>query len=172
MVSIHPTVIFGKDVNIGIAAIEEGCEFGDGCFIGNFTNIRHGCKFGKNCSIEHLVSCAAFGVFGDHVTIKAHSNLAQGIIVGDNVFISVGVMTMNTRKISYGRSSVPLVFQAPIIGDGVRIGGGAVILPGVVIGHNAVIAAGSVVTKDVPPAKLVMGNPAKIVRDVPREEWL
>jgi acetyltransferase-like isoleucine patch superfamily enzyme len=170
---IHPTVKFGRDVKLGnFVVIGSGCIIGNETFIGNFVNIREGCRFGDNCSIEHFVSCAAFCVFGDHVTIKAHSNMAQGIQVGEDTFISVGVMTMNTRKISYGRDAVERIYQPPVIGRAVRIGGGAIIMPGVTIGDNAVIGAGSVVTKDVPIGVLVLGNPARIIRDIPEEEWL
>ncbi|MDP1808323.1 MAG: hypothetical protein Q8L35_02165 [Actinomycetota bacterium] len=55
---------------------------------------------------------------------------------------------------------------------GARIGGASLLLPGITIGREAFVAAGSVVTKDVPDAKLVMGIPARIIRDVPQDEWL
>lgn len=170
---IHPTVKFGRDVKLSdFVVIGSGCIIGNETFIGNFVNIREGCRIGDNCSIEHCVTLAAFCVIGNHVTIKAHCNLAQGIQVGEDTFISVGVMTMNTRKISYGRDAVERIYRPPIIGRAVRIGGGAVILPEVMIGDNSVIAAGSVVTKDVPPHVLVMGNPARIIREIPKEEWV
>jgi acetyltransferase-like isoleucine patch superfamily enzyme len=170
---IHPTVKFGRDVKLGdFVVIGSGCTIGNETFIGNFVNIREGCRIGDNCSIEHLVTLAAFVVLGDHVTVKPHCNLSQGMIVGEDTFFSVGVMTMNTRRISYGRDAVDRIYKPPVIGRAVRIGGGAVILPAVTIGDNAVIAAGSIVTKDVPPCVLVMGNPARIIREIPKEEWL
>ena len=55
---------------------------------------------------------------------------------------------------------------------GARIGANAVILPGKTIGEDALIAAGSVVTKDVPPRKIVMGSPARIIREVPEEQLI
>ena len=63
-------------------------------------------------------------------------------------------------------------FKGICVKKGGRIGGHAVILPGIVVGEDAVVAAGAVVTKDVPPGKIVVGSPAKILRDVPKEQLL
>jgi len=61
-------------------------------------------------------------------------------------------------------------YKGPYIKKGARIGSNATLLPGVVIGEGAVVAAGSVVTRDVPAYKVVMGVPAKVVKDAPRDE--
>ena len=60
--------------------------------------------------------------------------------------------------------------QGPTIRRGARIGGGAIICPAVEIGEEAFVGAGAVVTKDVPPRKVVVGNPARVLRDVPEDE--
>jgi len=62
--------------------------------------------------------------------------------------------------------------KGPTIKKGVRIGSNATILPGIIIGENAIVAAGSVVTRDVPDKKIVMGVPARIVRDVAENELI
>jgi UDP-2-acetamido-3-amino-2,3-dideoxy-glucuronate N-acetyltransferase len=60
--------------------------------------------------------------------------------------------------------------KGPTIRRGARVGGGAIILPGIEIGEEAFVGAGAVVTKDVPPRKLVVGSPAKVLRDVADDE--
>jgi UDP-2-acetamido-3-amino-2,3-dideoxy-glucuronate N-acetyltransferase len=62
--------------------------------------------------------------------------------------------------------------KGPTIRRGARIGGGAIICPGVEIGEEAFVGAGAVVTKDVPPRKLVVGSPARVLRDVADDELL
>jgi acetyltransferase-like isoleucine patch superfamily enzyme len=64
------------------------------------------------------------------------------------------------------------LIKGPTIRRGARICGGAILLPGVQIGAEAFVGAGAVVTKDVPPRKLVVGNPARVLRDVPDDELL
>jgi acetyltransferase-like isoleucine patch superfamily enzyme len=64
------------------------------------------------------------------------------------------------------------LIKGPTIRRGARIGGGAILCPGIEVGEEAFVGAGAVVTKDVPPRKIVYGNPAKPVRDVPDEELL
>jgi len=64
------------------------------------------------------------------------------------------------------------LMKGPTIRRGARVGGGAILCPGVEIGEEAFVGAGAVVTKDVPARKLVVGNPARVLRDVPDEELL
>jgi acetyltransferase-like isoleucine patch superfamily enzyme len=169
---IHPDVILGVNVRVRYyAVIEKGCVFGDGCFIGNNTTIRENCIFGEKCVIGHNVVFEANSRFGNHVTINAQCHMTQGITVEDEVFFGPGVITMNTRRISYGRK-IPRKYDPPIIKRAARIGGGAIIMPGVVIGENALVAAGSIVTRDVPDRIIVMGSPAREIGNVPEEEIL
>jgi acetyltransferase-like isoleucine patch superfamily enzyme len=62
--------------------------------------------------------------------------------------------------------------KGPTIRRGARVGGGAILCPGIEIGQEAFVGAGAVVTKDVPPRKVVVGNPARVLRDVPEDELL
>jgi acetyltransferase-like isoleucine patch superfamily enzyme len=169
---IHPDAIFGLNVMVRhFVVIEENCIFGEGCFVGNNTTIRAGCVFGKRCVIGHNVVFETNGIFGDHVTINAQCHMTQGITVDDEVFFGPGVITMNTRRICYGRR-FERKYEPPVIMRAARIGGGSKILPGVTIGENAMVAAGSVVTKNVPPRSIVMGIPARVVGEVPDNELL
>jgi UDP-2-acetamido-3-amino-2,3-dideoxy-glucuronate N-acetyltransferase len=170
---IHPGAMFGKDCKIrNFVVVEDKCEFGDKCFIGNNTTIRAGNVFGERCVIGHNVVFEAGGRFGKHVTINAQCHMTQGIIVDDEVFFGPGVITMNTRHISYGRKGVPRVYEPPHIKRAARIGAGAMIMPGVTIGENVVIGVGAVVTHDVSDNMIAIGVPAKVVGKVLDDELL
>jgi maltose O-acetyltransferase len=96
------------------------------------------------------------------------------VVVGDNVMIGPNVQLLTACHPIYADERNTLFeFTKPIIiGDNVWIGGGVTVLPGVSIGKNSVIGAGSVVTKDVEGAKIVAGNPARVLRDVPEDQLL
>jgi acetyltransferase-like isoleucine patch superfamily enzyme len=170
---IHPDIEWGEDCTVRhFVVIEEDCKFGDKCFIGNNTTIRSGNKFGDRCVVGHNVCIEANGQFGNHVTINANCHMTQGIRIRDEVFIGPGVITMNTKHISYGRKSISRVYQPPIIERAARIGGGVLILPGVTIGENSVIGAGSVVTKSIPARVIAWGSPAEVIARIRDEDCL
>jgi acetyltransferase-like isoleucine patch superfamily enzyme len=168
---IHPLARFGKNVKVGhYVVIEEDCEIGDGAFIGNFVVMRPKTKIGKNCRIGHGCIFEGRGIIGNNVTIMPHSQICIDAVVEDDVFIGPDYIGLNTKKIAHGRGKP--VYSPPIIKRAARIGGGVIMMPGVVVGENALIAAGSVVTRDVPERKIVMGIPARIIGDVPKDELL
>ena len=112
----------------------------------------------SHCFIENEV------VIGNRVTIKNGVQLWDGVIVEDDVFIGPNVTFTNDK---YPRSKNDDYHLATtMLKKGASIGGGAVILPGVTIGANAIVGAGSVVTSDVKENTVVLGNPAKYLRDV------
>ncbi|MFE4544308.1 sugar O-acetyltransferase [Arthrobacter sp. NPDC056727] len=90
------------------------------------------------------------------------------ITIGDDVQIGPNVQLLTpTHPVEPGPRRDKLEAAQPItIGDNVWIGGGAIILPGVSVGENSVIGAGSVVTKDVPPNVVAVGNPARVIRSI------
>jgi len=90
-------------------------------------------------------------------------------VIGDDVFISVLVSTANDNEMVARRYDADKIV-GPRIGNRVSVAEGVCILPGVRIGEGAIIGAGAVVTKDVDPYSLVMGVPAKFVREVPRDD--
>jgi acetyltransferase-like isoleucine patch superfamily enzyme len=97
------------------------------------------------------------------------SNICRDALIESECFIGMGCMLTNTRKIAYRRSYED-VCEPPIIRRAARIGARVTILPGVEIGENALIGAGSVVTKNVPPCWVAVGNPAILVREVGKDE--
>ena len=117
------------------------CEIGDNCFIGPFVEIQDDVIIGKNSRIQ------------------SHSFICSKVRIGNNVFIAHGVIFINDR---YPVRKNPEDWEATLIEDDVVIGSNATIMP-VRIGKGAMIGAGSVVAKDVPAGKIVVGNPAKII---------
>ena len=132
-------VKLGENVTISHFTNLYGCELGDNVFVGPFVEIQSNVKVGKNSRIS------------------SHSFLCSGVEIGEDCFIAHGVMFTND-KFTEDRDN--WVERKTVIGNNVRIGSNATILP-VTIGEGAVIGAGSVVTKDVPAGVTVKGNPAK-----------
>lgn len=132
-------VKLGENVTISHYTNVYGCELGDNVFVGPFVEIQSNVKVGKNSRIS------------------SHSFVCSNIEIGEDVFIAHGVMFTND-KFTEGRED--WIERKTVVGNNVRIGSNATILP-VTIGEGAVIGAGSVVTKDVPAGAVVYGNPAK-----------
>ena len=108
---------------------------------------------------------------GSGTRIQAEAYVTAYSTLEENVFIAPCVVTTNDNYM--GRREARLAeMRGPTIRRGARIGGGAVLLPGVEIGEEAFVGAGAVVTKDVPARKVVVGNPARVLRDVSAEELL
>lgn len=119
--------------------------------------IGENCNICAHCFIENDV------VIGNNVTIKCGVYLWDGIIIEDNVQIGPNVTFTNDK---YPRAKQKFEMQRTIIKANASIGAGCVILGGVTIGENALIGAGSVVTKDIPPNELWLGNPANFIRKI------
>lgn len=144
-----------------------GVKIGNQVLIGDQASIRQRSSVGDRTNIGRLVSTDPQATIGVHVKIEAYTNITVPSIIEDDVFIGVGVMTTDDNSMGRGGEH-----QGLHVKRGARIGANATILPGIVIGENAVVAAGAVVTRDVPDRKIVMGVPAKVVRDVPENELL
>lgn len=130
--------------------------------IWQFVVVLDGATIGSDCNICSHVLIEGDVAIGDRVTVKSGVQIWDGMRIGHDVFIGPNVTFTNDK---YPRSKVyPEYFLNTIIENGASIGAGAVILPGLIIGKNSMVAAGSVVTKDVLPDSLVMGNPARHVR--------
>jgi acetyltransferase-like isoleucine patch superfamily enzyme len=110
----------------------------------------------SHCFIENQV------VVGDRVTVKCGVQLWDGITLEDDVFVGPNATFTNDREPRSRNAKATML--STLVKKGASIGANATILPGLTIGEGAMIGAGSVVTKDVPPRTLVIGNPARIVR--------
>ncbi|MFZ5910763.1 MAG: WxcM-like domain-containing protein [Chloroflexota bacterium] len=145
-------------------AIVETESIGEGTRIWAFVHILPGARIGADCNLCDHVFVENDVIVGDRVTIKSGVQLWDGVRIEEDVFIGPNVAFSNDR---FPRSKhYPEKFFQTVIQKGASIGANATILPGVTIGQKAMVGAGAVVTKDVPPNAVVVGNPARIVNYV------
>lgn len=142
-------------------AIVDTNNIGERTRIWAFSHIQCDVIIGKDCNIcEHTFIEKSVRI-GNRVTIKSGVYLWEGIEIEDDVFIGPNATFTNDK---YPRSKqYPDHYERTVIKSKASIGANATILPGITIGQNALIGAGTVVTKNVPPHAIVMGNPARIV---------
>lgn len=127
-------------------------------------------KVGDRCVVEQPLFCT-YGyniTVGDNFFLNINGRLMDSgkITIGNNVFIAPDVCIITEEHAMNVEQRVEgLEYTHPVtVGDNVWICAGAIILPGVTIGSNSVIGAGSVVTKDIPPNSLAVGNPCQVIR--------
>ncbi len=134
-------------------------QIGERTTVWQFAVILKNAVIGSNCNINCHTFIENDVVIGDNVTVKSGVYLWDGIRVEDSVFIGPNATFVNDP---YPKSKqYPSVFQQTILQKGCSIGANATILGGIEIGEHALIGAGSVVTKNVKPFALMLGNPAK-----------
>jgi len=141
-------------------ALVKDSDVGNGTQIWNFCNV-YGATIGECCKVGSYTEIQNKVKIGNNTNISSHCFICSLTTIGDNVFIGHGVMTVNDlHPPSYKKTGSRDDWKELIIKDEVSIGSGAVLLP-VTIGKGAVVGAGAVVTKDVPPRMVVVGNPAR-----------
>ena len=142
------------------AVIDEGAQIGDGTNIWHFTHIMPDAVIGENCNIGQNVFIDNGVVIGNGVKIQNNVSVYNGVVSEDDVFIGPSVVFTNVIN---PRSAIERKneFKKTIVRKAASIGANATIICGNEIGHYAMIGAGAVVTKDVKPYALVVGNPAK-----------
>jgi acetyltransferase-like isoleucine patch superfamily enzyme len=159
-----PTIIGAGAVIRSHSVIYTGNTIGKNFQTGNKVNIRESNRIGDNVSIgtlsvvEHHVEIADNVRIHTQVFIPEFSVLEEGCWIGPNV-----VFTNAKYPLSPG---VKDQLAGPVIKRGAKIGANSTLLPGVVIGENALVGAGSVVVDDVPPGAVVVGNPARVIRQI------
>jgi UDP-2-acetamido-3-amino-2,3-dideoxy-glucuronate N-acetyltransferase len=142
------------------AVVDEGCEIGSGTKIWHFSHIMPNCRLGQNCNIGQNVVISPEVVLGNNVKVQNNVSLYTGVTCGDDVFLGPSCVFTNVTN---PRSAVNRrgQYTKTHVGHGASIGANATIVCGHDIGDFAFIGAGSVVTKNVPPYALVVGNPAR-----------
>lgn len=144
------------------AIVEPGARIGAGTRVWAFAHVLPGARIGRDCNICDHVFIENDVEVGDRVTVKCGVQLWDGLRVADDVFIGPNATFTNDlfpRSKRYPRKFLPTRLLA-----GASIGANATILAGVTIGEKAMVGAGAVVTKDVPPRAVVVGNPARVIR--------
>jgi len=141
-------------------SLVESQTIGAGTRIWAFAHVLPDARIGSECNICDHVFIENDVVIGDRVTIKCGVQIWDGVRLEDDTFVGPNVTFTNDL---FPRSKVyPETFAQTNIRKGASIGANATILAGVTIGRNAMVGAGAVVTKDVPPNAVVVGNPARI----------
>jgi len=148
-------------------ALVESDSIGPGTRIWAFAHVMAGAVIGAGCNICDHTYIDRDVIIGDRVTIKAGVYVIDGMRVADDVFIGPLASFTNDR---FPRSRQPFHCERIVIERGASIGAGAIFLPGVTVGTGAMVGAGSVVTRDVPPFTVVVGNPARVIREVSDDE--
>lgn len=142
------------------AVIDEGCKIGKGVKIWHFSHIMADCVIGENCNIGQNVVVSGQVALGKNVKVQNNVSIYSGVTCADDVFLGPSMVFTNVTN---PRSAVNRrgQYSKTHVGKGASIGANATIVCGHDIGEFAFIGAGAVVTKNVPPYALVMGNPAR-----------
>jgi acetyltransferase-like isoleucine patch superfamily enzyme len=139
-------------------------QIGEGTRVWQYVVILPGAVIGRDgnicshCFIENKV------IVGDRVTVKCGVQLWDGVTLEDDVFVGPNATFTNDLEPRSRNDAAKLL--PTLVKKGASIGANATILPGLTIGEGAMVGAGAVVTKDVPPRTLVVGNPARVVRSL------
>jgi UDP-2-acetamido-3-amino-2,3-dideoxy-glucuronate N-acetyltransferase len=147
--------------------IDENVNIGEGTKIWHFSHIQSGAVVGKKCSIGQNVNIANNVKIGNYVKIQNNVSVYEGVELEDYVFCGPSMVFTN---IKVPRSEFPQkgseFYAKTLVKKSASIGANATILCGITIGEYAMIGSGAVVTKDVPPYALVVGNPGRIIGEV------
>ncbi len=144
------------------AVIDQGCEIGKGTKIWHFSHIMSNCKIGAQCNIGQNVVVSPEVILGKNVKVQNNVSIYTGVICEDDVFLGPSMVftnVVNPRSAVVRRGS----YVKTVVKRGASIGANATIVCGHDIGEFAFIGAGAVVTKEVLPYALVVGNPARQV---------
>ena len=153
------------------AVVYRGTTLGRGCILGDYAGVRERCTLGDRVVVGRGSVVENDTTIGDLTKIQTNVYITAYMTIEDRCFIAPCVQTTNDNFM--GRTERRHEFiKGATIRRGARIGGGVVLCPGIEIGEEAFLAAGAVVTRDAPARKVLMGVPARVVRDVPEDELL
>lgn len=159
----------GATVGAG-AVIAAGARIGDGAFVGDHAFVRERTVIGEASAIGAGTNIDNNVTIGARVKIQTGSYITAFTTIEDDVFVAPCVTTTNDNEM--GRHGPDFELRGALLRRACRVGARSVLLPGIEVGEEAFVAAGAVVTRDVPARTLVMGVPAKRVREVTDEELI
>jgi UDP-2-acetamido-3-amino-2,3-dideoxy-glucuronate N-acetyltransferase len=143
--------------------IDDNVKIGDGTKIWHFSHIQSGARIGKNCTLGKNVNIANNVKIGNFVKIQNNISIYEGVELEDYVFCGPSIVFTNVIR---PRSEFPQrgseFYSKTLVKKSASIGANSTIICGNTIGEYSFIGAGTVVSKDVPPHALVIGNPGKI----------
>ncbi len=160
----------GTVVSTG-AVVFAGTTIGARVIVGDQACVRERCTIGDDVVIGRGSLVENDTIVGALTKIQADAYITAYSTLEEEVFIAPCVVTTNDDFMGRTERRHELR-KGPTIRRGARVGSAAVLCPGVQIGEEAFVGAGAVVTKDVPPRVVVVGNPARVLRDVPDDELL
>jgi acetyltransferase-like isoleucine patch superfamily enzyme len=166
---LPPTTIGAGTVVSTGAIVFAGSSVGANCIVGDQSCIRERVAMADNCILGRGSLIENDTTVGAGTRIQADAYITAYSTLEDDVFIAPCVVTTNDNFMGRTEQRRSLM-KGPTIRRGARVGGGAIILPGIEIGEEAFVGAGAVVTRDVPPRKIVVGSPAHVLRDVNEDE--
>jgi acetyltransferase-like isoleucine patch superfamily enzyme len=168
----RPPAIVAESAVISTGAIVfAGTRIGARAILGDQSCVREGVTIGDDVVVGRGSLIENDTTIGPRTRIQADAYVTAYSVLEEDVFLAPCVVTTNDNFM--GRTDKRLeLMRGPTIRRGARIGGGAVLCPGVEIGEEAFVGAGAVVTKDVPPGVVVVGSPARVLRDVANDERL
>lgn len=167
-----PPLVLGRYVTVGAGCIlYRGTVLGDNVFVGDMASIREDVSIGELTIVGRGVAIENKVSIGRKVKIETEAYITALSIIEDYCFIAPEVTFTNDNFL--GRTEErKKYFKGVTLRRGARIGANATVLPSIEVGCDALVAAGSVVTKNVAARTIVMGSPAKYVRDVPVEQLI
>jgi acetyltransferase-like isoleucine patch superfamily enzyme len=190
---VFPNVTIGAGTVLGefvlIGEPPRGCGPGDlatvigpDAFIRSHTVIYAGNKIGARFQTGHGALIREENTIGDDVSVGSHTVIEHHVTIGDGVRVHSNAFIPEFSILEAGswvgpgviftNAAYPLSpsaksnLRGPHLLPGAKIGAGAVLLPGITIGRNALVGAGAVVVEDVPDGKVLVGNPARVIKDI------
>jgi acetyltransferase-like isoleucine patch superfamily enzyme len=167
-----PATVVGAGTVISTGAIVfAGSTIGERVILGDQSCVRERVEIGDDVVVGRGSLVENDTTIGASTRIQADAYITAYTVIEEQVFVAPRVVTTNDNFMGRTEKRLELL-RGPTIRRGARVGGGAILCPGVEIGEEAFVGAGAVVTRDVAPRTVVVGSPARPLREVPADELL
>ena len=168
---VPPPAELGSGVTVGAGAVVvAGAQIGDGAVVADQSHIRERSRVGEGSVVGRGTAVDNDVSIGARVRIQTNCYITAFSTIEDDVFVAPGVTLTNDDTM--GRHGSDHKLRGATLRRACRVGGGVVLVPGVEVGEESFVAAGAVVVRDVPARAVVMGVPARHVREVSDEDLL